>query len=200
MSRLVFLLEEPSMKHLLQNLLPRLIPGVDFLCIPHEGKTDLERSIPRKLLAWNEPGTRFVIVRDNDNGDCHRLKARLRALCVQGGHPETLIRLPCQELEAWYLGDLNALADAYADPRLRRLAGKAKYRNPDALPHPAAELAKLLPAFQKQTAARRMGARLSGDGNQSRSFQVFLAGVRRLANEMGYRFEATSVDGLVGLD
>jgi hypothetical protein len=191
MSRLVFLLEEPSMKHLLQSLLPRLIPDVDFLCIPHEGKTDLERSIPRKLLAWNEPGTRFVIVRDNDNGDCHRLKARLRALCVQGGHPEALIRLPCQELEAWYLGDLNALADAYACPRLAQLTGKAKYRNPDTISKPAAEIEKLIPEFQKQTAARRMGARLSWDGNDSQSFQVFLAGVRRLADEMGYGDEST---------
>ena len=194
MSRLVFLLEEPSMKHLLQALLPRLVPGLDFLCIPHEGKNDLERSIPRKLMACNEPGTRFVIVRDNDNGDCRRIKDRLRALCVQSGHPEALIRLPCQELEAWYLGDLNALADAYANPRLTRFTGKAKYRNPDAIPKPAAEIEKLIPEFQKQTAARRMGARLSGDGNSSRSFQVFLAGVRRLANEMGYGFETTGVD------
>ncbi len=66
MRRVVFLLEEPSMKHLLDALLPRLAPGMDFLCVPHEGKNDLECSIPRKLMAWNEPGTRFVIVRDND--------------------------------------------------------------------------------------------------------------------------------------
>ncbi|MBK8536747.1 MAG: hypothetical protein IPL59_17550 [Candidatus Competibacteraceae bacterium] len=86
MSRLVFLLEEPSMKHLLQALLPRLLPGLNFLCVPHEGKTDLERSIPRKLMAWNEPETRFVIVRDdNDNGDCYRLWERLRALASKAG-------------------------------------------------------------------------------------------------------------------
>lgn len=193
MSRLVFLLEEPSMKHLLQALLPRLIPELNFLCVPHEGKTDLERSIPRKLLAWKEPGTRFVIVRDNDNGDCRRIKERLRELCIRGGHPEALIRLPCQELEAWYLGDLNALADAYTCPRLARLAAKAKYQNPDAIPKPAAEIEKLIPEFQKQTAARRMGARLSGERNCSRSFQVFLASVYRLAAEMGYRSEATGV-------
>lgn len=187
MSRLVFLLEEPSMKHLLQTLLPRLIPELDFLCVPHEGKTDLERSIPRKLLAWKEPGIRFVIVRDNDNGDCHRVKERLRELCIRGNHPEALIRLPCQELEAWYLGDLNALADVYACPHLVRLTGKAKYQNPDAIQKPAAEIEKLIPTFQKQTAARRMGTRLSGEHNRSRSFQVFLAGVYRLATEMGYK-------------
>ena len=200
MSRLVFLLEEPSMKHLLQALLPRLIPKLNFLCVPHEGKTDLERSIPRKLRAWNEPGTHFVIVRDNDNGDCLRIKERLRELCIQGGHPEALIRLPCQELEAWYLGDLTALADAYASPRLVRFTGKAKYRNPDAIPKPAAEIEKLIPEFQKQTAARRMGARLSGERNHSRSFQVFLAAVYRLATEMGYPSGATDVDAQNNLE
>ena len=41
-----------------------------FQCVPHDGKDDLERSIPRKLRGWREPGVRFVIVRDNDRGDC----------------------------------------------------------------------------------------------------------------------------------
>jgi hypothetical protein len=184
MRRVVFLLEEPSMKHLLDALLPRLAPGMNFLCVPHEGKNDLERSIPRKLMAWHEPGTRFVIVRDNDNGDCVHLKKRLRRLCSQGGHPDSLIRIPCQELEAWYLGELEALATAYQHPKLARLASKAKYQNPDALPKPSAEIEKLIPEFQKQAAARRMGALLSGEHNRSRSFQVFLAGVQRLAAEI----------------
>jgi hypothetical protein len=51
---LVFLLEEPSMKALLDVLLPRIIPeNITFKCIPHEGKQDLEKSIPKKLKAWN---------------------------------------------------------------------------------------------------------------------------------------------------
>lgn len=194
MRRVVFLLEEPSMKHLLDALLPRLAPGIDFLCVPHEGKNDLERSIPRKLMAWNEPGTRFVIVRDNDNGDCVRLKERLRRLCIQGGHPDSLIRIPCQELEAWYLGELEALATAYQRPKLARLASKAKYQNPDALPKPSAEIEKLIPEFQKQAAARCMGALLSGERNRSRSFHVFLAGMRQLAAELGYEQRSGRVD------
>lgn len=50
MSRIVFLLEERSMKTLLDGLLPRFLPGISFLCIPHEGKQDLEKSIPRTRL------------------------------------------------------------------------------------------------------------------------------------------------------
>jgi len=60
--RIVFLLEELSMKELLEGLLPRLFPGLVFQCVPHEGKTDLDRSIATKLRAWREPGVRFIIV------------------------------------------------------------------------------------------------------------------------------------------
>lgn len=62
---LVFLLEESSMKEMLELLLPRILPdNINYLCIPHESKSDLEKSIPRKLKAWNSPNTKFVIVRD----------------------------------------------------------------------------------------------------------------------------------------
>ncbi|NJL27871.1 MAG: DUF4276 family protein [Thermoanaerobaculia bacterium] len=182
MSRVVFLLEEPSMKVLLEGLLPRLLPSLPFLCITHEGKQDLERSIPRKLKAWREPGVRFVVVRDNDRGDCHALKARLVDLCREAGHPETLIRIACQELEAWYLGEPEALAQAYGErQRLSGLANKAKYRNPDALDRPSEELAKLVPAYQKISGARRLSALLTEERNRSNSFHVFLAGARRIA-------------------
>jgi hypothetical protein len=123
-------------------------------------------------------------VRDNDIADCLRLKQQLRQLCIAGGRPDTLIRIPCQELEAWYLGDFAALAQAYNQPRLVGLAKKAKYRNPDAVPKPAVELERLIPGFQKQAAARKLGALLAEERNCSRSFQVFLAGIRRLAGEM----------------
>ena len=108
--RVIFLLEEPSMKILLDGLLPRLffgwVEGQHLQCIPHEGKSDLDRSIPRKLRAWRIPGDRFVIVRDNDNADCISLKARFQALCIANSRPETLIRLVCQELESWKAGKL----------------------------------------------------------------------------------------------
>lgn len=74
MNRVVFLVEEASIRNLLNGLLPRLYPDLTFICLAHEGKSDLEKSIPRKLRAWREPGVRFVILRDNDGGDCVRPK------------------------------------------------------------------------------------------------------------------------------
>ena len=169
------------MKVLLEGLLPRLVPCLPFLCVPHEGKQDLERSIPRKLRAWWEPGVRFVVVRDNDGGDFRTLKERLAGLCHETGRQDTLIRIACQELEAWYLGDLKALAAAYNRPALTGLSSKARYRDHDVVQQPSAELAKLVPEFQKVSGARLMGSRLSDDGNLFHSFQAFIDGVRRVA-------------------
>lgn len=50
------MLEEASMRDLLVRLLPRLYPNMVFEFLVHEGKSDLDRSIPRKLRAWREPG------------------------------------------------------------------------------------------------------------------------------------------------
>lgn len=173
------------MKILLEGLLPRLVPDMPFLCVPHEGKRDLEKSIPRKLRAWREPGVRFVVVCDNDGKDCHALKQHLAELCHEAGREDTLIRLPCQELEAWYLGDPEALAQAYGSTHRKNLSGQRKYQDPDTIAKPAAELERLFPTFQKISGARKMGPLLSEDRNRSRSFQVFLAGVRFVADAVG---------------
>jgi Domain of unknown function (DUF4276) len=189
--RIIFLLEEASMKILLDGLLPRMLPGVvkgeHFLCVPHEGKSDLDRSIPRKLSAWHVPGDRFVVVRDNDSADCIELKARFQALCQANGRPETLVRLVCQELESWYVGDLQALGQAFDNPKLNTPALRKRFAAPDDWQKPSAEVKRLVPAFQKGSGARAMAACLNEVGNRSRSFQVFVSGVRRIAAEMGHQ-------------
>ena len=184
MNRLVLLLEEESMQILLDGLLPRLFPGLPFQCLPHNGKTDLERSIPRKLRAWREPGVRFAVVRDNDGGDCRALKEHLRGLCCDGRRGDTVIRIVCQELEAWYLGDPNALADAFGREALRGMGQKAQFRDPDAVPRPSEAVERLVPEFQKVSGARRMARHLSRDRNRSRSFQAFVAGIEPIAADL----------------
>ncbi len=176
------------MKELLEGLLPRLVPGLTpgetFLCVVHDGKSDLERSVPRKLRAWREPGVRFVVVRDNDGGDCLRLKGALQASCRQAGRADTLVRIVCQELEAWYFGEPEALAEAFERRDLTRLSRQARYQDPDALSRPAQLLAELVPEFQKIAGARRLAHRLTRERNRSSSFRVFVDGVARLAQAM----------------
>lgn len=181
--RVVFLLEEPSMKAFLQEYLPWLVPGWqagrDFLLVPHEGKSDLDRSITTKLRAWREPGVRFVIVRDNDGADCLAVKARLRASC-NTAERLALIRLICQELESWYLGDGAALAAAYPQRRKEVQKLVKRFPDPDACLKPSRELERGIPEFGKMDAARRLGATLDAQCNGSASLRAFAAGVAAL--------------------
>lgn len=84
------------------------------------------------------------------------MKERLIALCKSGGRDDTLIRIACQELEAWYLGEPDAIAEAFANDKLRMIGKKARFRDPDAVVRPSAEVRKLVPEFQKVSGARRI--------------------------------------------
>jgi hypothetical protein len=177
MNKLVFLLEEYSMKVLLDGLLPRLYPELTFQCVPHDGRNDLEKSVPRKLRAWKEPGVSFIVLRDNDSGDCTTLKTRLMAICRDAGRDDTLVRIACQELEAWFFGEPEALAEAFGKPELAEIARKAKYRESDAIDSPSRELVELIPEFQKVSGARLLATHLSRERNRSKSFHTLLQGI-----------------------
>ena len=180
MDKIVFLLEEPSMGILLDGMLPRMFPETVFQCIPHDGKRDLEKNIPRRLRGWREPGARFVILIDNDGGDCIALKQRLTRLCAQSGRDDSLVRIVCQELEAWYLGEPPALAAAFGDPNLINIGRRSRFRNPDDVPKPSADLKEIIPDFYKTAAAELMANHISRERNVSPSFQALLTGLDRL--------------------
>jgi hypothetical protein len=172
------------MKACLEGLLPRVIPQeMSCIVIPHEGKSDLQKSIPRKLRGWNEPNVRFVVVHDQDSASCPKLKQKLIALCEEGRRPDTLIRIACRELESWFLGDPSAVESAYGR-RVAKLQESRKFRDPDSLVNPAKELNSLIPRYGKVKGAGSIGPRLSLDTNRSKSFQVFVQGVRRIVGEM----------------
>ena len=184
MNKMVFLLEERSMKFLLEGLLPRIFPDMMFLCIAHEGKSDLAKSIPRKLRVWREPGVRFVVLQDKDQSDCVTLKQKLATLCADAGRPDTLVRIVCHELEAWYLGEPDALAEAFGDERLRSIGRRARFRDPDSVQQPSRVLKDLVPEFQRVNGARRISDFLSRERNTSTSFQTLLSGLDRLRSKV----------------
>ena len=172
------------MKELLDGLLPRLFPQLKFLCISHEGKQDLDGSIRTKLQSWRMPGDRFVIVRDNDGANCVTLKNRLRQLCRGTGHDDALVRIVCQELEAWYLGEPEALASAFGNESLRGIANQRRFSDPDARPKPSNDIAELLPGYQKTRGANAMANHMTGEGNRSASFNAFITGISLLAEQI----------------
>jgi Domain of unknown function (DUF4276) len=181
MGELVFLLEEPSAKALLEGLLPRILPeGWRYRFIVFQGKQDLEKGMLRKLRAWKTPGARFVVLRDQDSGDCNVVKDRLVERCVEAKRPETLVRVACRELEAWIVGDLAAFSAEFARPRALKDQDKAKFVDPDLLSNPVADLRTFFPGDQKLDGARRMGRRLDPNSNRSTSFKVFCDGVLRV--------------------
>ena len=153
MKELVFLLEEPSMREFLNVLLPRLLPAnVVFKLIAHEGKRDLEKSIPRKLRAWQNPNAHFIILHDQDSRNCVELKESLSSLCQQVLFSQNVtIRIVCRELESWFLGDFQAIEKTYP---CKLPKNKAKYRDPDKIDYPKEVLKRLVKTYQPRSGAR----------------------------------------------
>jgi hypothetical protein len=171
---IVFLTEEPSMRVTVESLLgvhfPERVRSVDWLVLEYEGKSDLEGNFPRKMRAWKYGNPHFVILRDADGQDCVKLKRRLEALASAAGGRCT-VRIVCQELESWLLGDSAAVCGAY--PECRFSNDEAKFRDPDCLNNSSQILHELTRERSKPLRASRIAAHLDPSRNVSRSFQVF---------------------------
>lgn len=179
---LVILTEEPSMKVTLEALLPKLAIDMGRVTIiAHQGKSDLEQSIPRKLRAWQVPGARFLILRDNDRApDCTAVKHHLSALVANAGKSGvSKVRVVCQELEAWFLADPAALVAAGYLPAGGRLRGVVR-RDPDEIPHPAQEMQRLRPGYGKINGAGDIAPHLDPENTRSASFRNTVEALRAL--------------------
>jgi hypothetical protein len=173
MRELVFFLEEPSVRALLEALLPRLLSAeLAARYIVFEGKQDLERQLIRKLRGYLNPDAHFIILRDQDSADCKIVKNALKEKCIEAGKVEALVRIACRELESWYLADLAS------QDSLARLQQKEKFRNPDQLGNPYLELKSLVPEYQKIDGSRRIGLYLDITVKRSRSFQRFIEAIK----------------------
>jgi hypothetical protein len=186
---LVFCLEELSAKTLLESLWPRLFPSlnIEVKFIVFEGKSDLEKKLERRLRGWLRPNSLFVVLRDQDSGDCVAIKKTLVAKCVSAGREDALVRIACAELESWYLGDLAATETALNVTGLSRKQNSSSYRAPDRLANAAQELDRLTAGrYQKVSGSREIGKHLSleTDQNRSQSYQVFIRGLRRLVEPL----------------
>jgi len=183
MRSLVVFTEEMSAKVMLESLLPRLLPQgrYSFVCVAFEGKQDLEKQLPIKLKGWRAPDTQFIVLRDQDAGECKTIKETLKNVCAGARKPGVLVRLACRELESWYLGDLQAVETALEINGLSTLQEKAKYRKPDRIQHPSKELKRVTKnRYQKVSGSRLIGEYMRLDNSRSTSFYHFISGVRRI--------------------
>ncbi|GGD10122.1 DUF4276 family protein [Aquisalinus flavus] len=195
----VVLTEEPSIKEVILKIWGKVPDSseVSLKCIVHEGASDLERSIPRKLKGWQNPHARFLILRDNDTADCMVRKNKILALCEAANkHEHCKVRIVCQELESWFLGDLKAVEDAnLADKAISHKQRHMPYREPDTIQSPIPKLDALLKkeiivSNQKITIARTIAPHIDVERNLSPSFQNTFSALCRLAGESLQSFSA----------
>jgi len=161
---------------------------------PDPTKRMLLDQLPRLLRAFGRtPGIdAVVVVLDTDRRDCKMFLQELKAVaqgCVPA--PTTLIRLAIEEMEAWYLGDLRALREAYPGARADVFKGYVQDSAcntwellADAIyPGGSAALKKSgwpLPGQVKHEWAEKIGPRMVMDRNVSPSFGKFRDGLRGL--------------------
>ncbi len=180
----VFMTEEVSMERFLNIALNRLLPDEwNILIIPHEGKQDLEKSIPRKLRAWRnnqEIQYQFIIIRDKDSGDCVEIKDNLGNICREAGREEAIIIIAIHELEAWFLGDLQAVENAYNITGLAKNQKRKLYRNPDSIANASEQLHKISNDSTKVSRAGKIALEMDFENNSSQSFKYFIRKIKAL--------------------
>ena len=195
------------MEAALSLLLPRLIKDrATWRIIPYRGKHRLLRELPSRLRAYarrlqSERHLRIVVLVDSDGQPCTELKERLKRAAEQAGLVTksrqsaggfaVLNRIVIQELEAWFLGDIDALKRAF--PKVPSVLGKRRgYRDPDAIRNSWERLHQVLrragelgDVFPKIETARRIAAHMSPAENRSRSFQSFRSGLEVVLSGCG---------------
>ncbi len=201
-----FFLEEPSAEAALKYILPKILSS-DVICFFHafEGKDDMLKELPKLMKGhqWIPNDWRIIVLIDEDRKDCHELKTYLEKVAHEAGFVtkssealneefQVINRIAIEELEAWFFGDVEALHMAY--PKIsRNLHTKAKYRNPDAITGGTYEvLDRLLrqnnyyrkdERIHKPTVAQNIAQYMDPSKNRSKSFQVFVEGLRACIGE-----------------
>ncbi len=135
----------------------------------------------QKMKSWNYGNPHFIILRDNDGGDCSVLRQKLCDIANQFPKPFH-VRIVCQELESWLLGDLEAIRRAYPNATVRE---KAKFRKPDKLTNALQELGRLINVHAKIDRAKNISQWFDFTKNKSESFHVFINTLEQLIRVRG---------------
>lgn len=197
---------EPSMEAFLDGLLPRILPDeIDWKIINHASKWQLLNALPARLSGYARmpipTRPKVLVLVDRDQDQCLQLKGRLESACAQAALVskttansadafDVVNRIVVEELEAWYLGDVEALANGWPGVPLT-LRERAGFRDPDAIlggTHEAllrilqrAGHLRGLDRLPKIDVARRVVPFIEPARNRSASFQSFLSGLDALA-------------------
>lgn len=182
MMTLVCFLEERSAEEMLKGILPKILPDcVVPRYVVFEGKQHLEKLLVRRMRLWKVPNSMFIVIRDQDSGDCRVIKQGLLCKCHEANQPNAVVRIACHELESFYIGDLKAVEKGLKIKGLSNFQNKRKFRDPDNLMNPAKELMKLTGnSYQKISGSRAIGRHLDLENNLSNSFDVLVNSIIKL--------------------
>lgn len=206
------LVEDSSGKRLLEHLVPRILGqngdahtyrfhayrGVGRIPIGLRATTEARKRIlldqlPKILTGYaaTKGIDAVVVVLDSDGNDCRSFLAELVALAAKVGAPETVFRLAIEEVEAWYLGDREAMRAAY--PKAKLDAAKNYSQDSvcgtwelvaDVLHKGGRKALKQkgapLPGDLKHEWAEKIGPLLDLERNQSASFHQLVSGIQRI--------------------
>ena len=196
MKRLLFLVEGPTDEEFLRAFLCHIgLASARFEIHPFGGRPALLADFVSSLGDPRDGAV--VILADQDNleeqdeyDDCNALKSAFEKQIPKNLRQHVRVRLACHEREAWYLGDISALKEAYPDTPSTSWKKIGVPENPDTVPNPSEQLAGIR-HFKHTDAARKMGKALGrkckggGDGgNRSASFRCFVKGVQDLLRLM----------------
>ncbi|MEH3147926.1 MAG: hypothetical protein PGN34_21870 [Methylobacterium frigidaeris] len=177
----VVLVEEPSIRIVIDEIGRKLEASDLIQVLEHEGKSDLEKSIPRKINGWrSQTPARFIISRDLDLADRQALRSHLLGLVPEHAVIRTKVRIIVPELESWYLGDPEALlAASLITPAIAaRFPKQAKFRNLCTLNGAKTEFHRIVGHMGQIGAARRISPHLDLDRNTCRNFHAFVEALR----------------------
>lgn len=179
--------EEPSIKEVLDVVIPKISPDLNFQIFPHQGKNDLENALRKTVPNISKiPNARIIIVRDQDDLDCKELKKSLISIIENNIYCPYKVRIVCKELESWFLGDLSALEKTFPTFKSARIATKREMRNVDDIQKPSKYILKVIPEYAnknylpKINTAKIIAPNLSIDNNNSLSFKNMVNAIRKL--------------------
>lgn len=198
MTRLEILVEEPSMEAALREIMPRILRDrAPWKPINMGSKDKLLKALPARLRAYrkridNGENIKIIVLVDRDSDNCEALKHKLETIAHEAGLTtktavngkgdfQVVTRIAIEELEAWFMGDVDALKAAFTS--LKSANFPRTFNNPDnggtweRLHRFLKRHGIYRNSYPKIQAARTIAKHMEPGRNRSRSFQAFLQGV-----------------------
>ena len=198
MTSLEILVEEPSMEAALREIMPRILQDrARWKPINMGSKGKLLKALPARLRAYRKridkgEDLKIIALVDRDSDNCEQLKHRLETIAREAGlitktavngqgDFQVVTRIAIEELEAWFMGDIDALKSAFSS--LKSVNFPGNFRNPDnggtweRLHRFLKRHGIYRKSYPKIEAARKIASHMDPGRNRSPSFQSFLQGV-----------------------